>query len=162
MDFTGETRAMEKNETKKLTLCDGCVLILVFGIAAVLFSPRLTQAVERDKLSDLVDRLYTIRLQIKLYKLQHDGLLPGQWASGESVTSKDFVTALQEQQYKDSGLSVEGMLENPYIQDTGRCRTITCVNDPEAMPAGNERTAWWFNAATGDFYACDSKFHTNY
>jgi hypothetical protein len=52
--------------------------------------------------------------------------------------------------------------DNPYIQDSDCRNTVTCVNDPNIRPDGTEGTAWWFNAATGDFRACDSEFHTAY
>ena len=94
---------MEKKETKKLTLCDGCILMLLFGIAASVFTPGVTQAVEEKKLSDMVDRLQVIRSQIMLYKVHHDGLLPGQRSVGDSVTSDAFAVALKQQRPDGSG-----------------------------------------------------------
>lgn len=153
---------MEENQTQKLTLCDGCILMVIFGIAASLFTPGYTQAVEGRKLSDMVDRVHTVRSCIMLYRAHNGGLLPGQVFEGDAVTPDAFIAALQQQRPDGYGPYLGAMLENPFVTDPARQRTITCVNDADARPTGAEQTAWWFNAATGDFHACDSQFHTNY
>jgi hypothetical protein len=153
---------MEKKETKKLTLCDGCILMVLFGIVASVFTPGVTQAVEEKKLSDMVDRLQIIRSQIMLYKAHHHGLLPGQQSDGDSVTSDAFVAAMQQQRPDGSGSYLRQMPDNPYVNDSMRRSMIICVNDINAVPKGSEGAGWWFNAATGDFFACDSEFHTQY
>ncbi len=153
---------MEKKETKKITLCDGCILILIIGMAASVFTPGVTQAVEEKKLSDMVDRLHVIRSQIVLYKAHHNGLLPGQQCAGDSVTSDVFIHAMRQQRPDDRGSYLRSIPENPYIQTEQQKTAITCVNDVNAVPTGHEGTGWWFNTATGDFFACDSEFHANY
>ena len=153
---------MEKKETPKLTLCDGCILVLIIGIAASVFTPGITQAVEEMKLSDMVDRLQMIRSQIMLYKAHHNGLFPGQDAIGGSVTSESFIRALAQNTPDGSGPYLKMMPENPYAPVLARRSAITCVNDANAKPTGQEQTGWWFNAATGEFFACDSEFHTHY
>ena len=153
---------MEKKETRTLTLYDGCILMLILGVAASVFTPGITQAVEEMKLSDMVDRLQIIRSQIMLYKAHHNGLLPGQQAVGDSVTAEDFARAMTQNTPDGSGPYLKGIFENPYVADPARRSMITCVNDPGAKPTGGEQTGWWFNAATGEFFACDSEFHTNY
>ncbi|MHC4524245.1 MAG: hypothetical protein ACYSU8_01725 [Planctomycetota bacterium] len=153
---------MEKKETKGLTLCDGCILALIIGVAASVFTPGVTQAIEGQKLSDLVDRLQVTRSRIMLYKGYNNGLLPGQQFEGDSVTSEGFVRAMAQDNPDGSGPYLSEIFENSYVLDPARRSTITCVNDVNATPTGTEQTAWWFNAATGDFFACDSQFHTNY
>ena len=153
---------MEKKETNKLTLCDGCILMLLIGFAASVFTPSVTQAVEEKKLSDMVDRLQIIRSQIMLYKAHNNGLLPGQQSVGESVTSDGFAVAMRQQRPDGSGTYLRRMFENPYLLVSGQRIAITCVNDANAAPTGLEGTGWWLNTATGDFFACDSEFHTNY
>ena len=153
---------MEKKETNKLTLCDACILMLLIGIAASVFTPNLTQAVEEKKLSDMVDRLQVIRSQIMLYRAEHNGLFPGQRFAGDLVTSDAFALAMKQKRSDGSGSYLRKFFDNPYILGAEQRNTITCVNDVNVMPTGFEGTGWWFNAATGDFFACDSKFHTNY
>ncbi|MDH4202519.1 MAG: hypothetical protein OEV87_06460 [Phycisphaerae bacterium] len=153
---------MEKKETQKLTLCDGCILMLILGVAALVFTPGITQAVEEKKLADMVDRLQIIRSQIMLYRAHHNGLLPGQEFVGDSVTAESFARAMAQDAPDGSGPYLKDISENPYVADPARRSRITCVNDVDAKPTGGEQTGWWFNAATGEFFACDSEFHTNY
>ena len=150
---------MEKQTgTFKLTVCDWCVLVVIFSLLVSLVNPALSQAVEEKKLTDLVDRLQAIRANIQLYKAAHDGLLPGQQCAGGPVTADDFVAALTESPSQGKAPLMRQLPDNPYAESG----SITCVNDPAASPAGTEGTGWWLNTATGEFYACDSDFHTNY
>ena len=154
---------MEKKTGKqKLTLCDWCVLVAVISLFASLANPAVSKAVEEKKLIDMVDRLQSVRANIQLYKAQHDGLLPGQRFEGDSVTPDQFMDALTEQDEDRETSYFHQFPDNPYMSEAGQGRSLTCVNDPDATPTGTEGTAWWFNAATGQFHACDSEFHANY
>lgn len=153
---------METQKKRKLTLCDWCVLIGVFGMGASLLTPGITQAVEEKKLSDLVERLNVVRTEILLYQSEHNGLLPGQRFPKDKVTEERFVEALRRQRQDGKGSYLSRLPANPYVLDTERAERLLCVNDPNSKPTGSEGTAWWFNGATGEFYAADSVFHTNY
>lgn len=153
---------MEKNEAKTLTLYDGCILMVLIGVAAAVLTPGITQATEEKKLSDMVDRLQIIRSQIMLYQAHNNGLLPGQRAVGDSVTSDAFAHAMKQQRPDGSGPYLDRIFENPFMVNPDGRSTVTCVNSANAMPTGSEGTGWWFNAATGEFFACDSEFHTKY
>ena len=109
----------------------------------------------------MVDRLQMVRSQIRLYKADK-GLFPGQQRIGDlSVTPDEFVAALKEHQMDRDVPYVEQFPDNPYISDSA-ASSVVCVNDPDTKPSGTESAGWWYNAATGDFHACDSQFHTNY
>lgn len=153
---------METQKKKKLTICDWCVLVVLFGMGASLITPGITQAVEEKKLSDLVDRLQSIRSEILLYQTEHNGLLPGQRFPKDHVTAEEFVEALRSERSGGKGAYLRWLPENPYVLDTERASTLVCVNDPNSRPMGDEGAAWWFNGATGEFCASDSAFHTNY
>ena len=51
---------------------------------------------------------------------------------------------------------------NLYVDDSDKRNSVTCINDVDANPRGTEGTGWWFNAATGQFRACDSPAHIGY
>lgn len=153
---------MEKKTGKRLTMCDWCVLIAIISLIGSLANPAVSRAVEEKKLTDMVDALQSVRGTLQLYKVEHYGLLPGQRFVGDSVTPEQFIEALTQRQDQESEAYFQQLPENPYA-DPGRSRSVTCVNDPDAQqPTGREGTAWWFNAATGQFCACDSAFHANY
>ena len=154
---------MEKNEKKsKLRLCDWCVLIAIITLIASVSHPTITQAMDEQKLSNMVDRLQMVRSKIRLYKADK-GLFPGQqWIGDLTVTADEFIKALSEQQTDRIVPYVEQFPGNPYVSNPAVSDGVTCVNDPDAKPSGTEPAGWWYNAATGEFYACDSQFHTNY
>jgi type II secretory pathway pseudopilin PulG len=153
---------METEKKKKLSVCDWCVLVVIFGMGASLLTPGVTQAVEEKKLSDLVDRLHAVRAEIQLYQADHNGLLPGQRYPKDIVTEERFLEALRKERVDSKGSYLRWMPANPYVTDPERCDRVMCVNDPDLKPTGAEGVAWWFNGATGEFYAADSAFHTNY
>ena len=152
----------KKTGTKRLTCCDWVVLVVLLSLAASLVNPALSQAVDEKRLVDLADGLQSMRAGLQLYKAAHGGRLPGQRLPGQAVTPAAFVAALTEQPGPDGQALLRQIPANPYVTDAAAARTVTCVNDPDARPDGTEGTAWWFNAATGEFCACDSAFHTNY
>lgn len=150
-----------KKKRQKLTVVDWCVLAaLLVGIASM-SRPGITLARQEQQLANMVERLQMMRSHILLYRAEHDGLLPGQSRPGEAVTSAGFAAAMRE--YRPHGYaSLGGIPENPYIVNPRLSAEVTCVNDPYAEPSGREGTGWWFNAATGEFFACDCEFHTRY
>jgi general secretion pathway protein G len=152
----------ERGKTGKLTLIDGCVLIVLIGAAAFVLTPAVSGAKEEKKLSDMVGRLQIIRSQISLFRAEHNGLLPGQHTAVSAVRPEDFAAAMKQSCLDGTGSYLSAIPQNPYVPDPDAAAAMTCVNDPDAKPTGQEGTGWWFNAATGDFYACDSAFHTNY
>jgi len=154
---------MEKKEKKrKLKWCDWCVLISIVTLIASVSHPTITQAMEEQKLSSMVDRLQMVRSQIRLYKADK-GLFPGQHEIGDlTVTANEFAAALKERQTGGNVSYLNYLPDNPYVSGVGINDAVMCVNDPDAKPSGTEPAGWWYNAATGEFCACDTKFHTNY
>jgi hypothetical protein len=153
---------METQKKRKLTVCDWCVLVVIFGMGASLLTPGITQAVEEKKLADMVERLHAVRTEILLYQSEHNGLFPGQRFPNDIVTEERFLEALRELRPDGKGSYLRWLPENPYVLDTESATKLLCVNDPNSRPTGREGCAWWFNGATGEFTAADSVFHTNY
>ena len=91
---------MGKKEKKSMwTLCDVCVLVGFITLMASVAQPPVTQAIEEKQLTDMADRLHTVRSQIRLYKAD-TGLFPGQQYDGDrTVTSTEFIEALTDWQH---------------------------------------------------------------
>ncbi len=109
----------------------------------------------------MVDDLQRMRCQIELYRIEHDGLLPGQTAPGDDVTCDAFINALTE----SAGPGLEPYLReipaNPFVADDS-ADDITIVNCMDIEPCGGGHTGWWFNVASGEFRANNSRFHSVY
>jgi general secretion pathway protein G len=151
-----------ETEKQGFTVMEIFIVILILGIIAAIIVPKFSQASSESRLEDLISDLQMVRSQIELYKIQHKELMPGQFAEGGYINEDDFKMALTVKDDDGMGPYLNKLPKNYYIEDSKMRDTITCVNDPEATPTSQEGTGWWFNAATGEFRACDSLFHAAY
>ena len=143
------------------TLVEILIVVVILGVLAAIVVPQFSQASTEANITTLTGNLQTIRSQIELYKIQHNDLLPGQSTTGGNVLEADFIAALTTND-GNYGPYLNSMPRNLYIASADDNNAITCVNDPDAVPSGNEGTGWWFNVATVDFRACDSPEHIVY
>jgi type II secretory pathway pseudopilin PulG len=142
-----------------LEVAIGIVLLLVLITAVV---PRFCRAAGEGRLATLSDTLHLVRSSIDVYRAEHHGLLPGQRKAGQAVSPKAFIEDITCLDKSGQRRYFEQFPANPFISDDECRSTVTCVRDPNTQPDGTEGTAWWFNSATGEFKACDDKFHTTY
>jgi len=59
------------------TLVEILIVVVILGILAAIVIPQFTDASTEAKESSLLSDLQTMRSQIELYKIQHNGALPG-------------------------------------------------------------------------------------
>jgi type II secretory pathway pseudopilin PulG len=151
-------------ETKRIkpTFGEWCILIGLLGLIAAAIRPAASQAVEEQKLSNLVGRLHEIRAGIALYKADHAGLYPGQRHFGGNIDPGLFVQDLTTADGIGKRAYLSLMPSNPYLEGQVFAGRVFCVNDPLAKPCVGTEAGWWFNAATGQFCALDSEFHMQY
>ena len=145
----------------KFTAMEIVIVAIVVCIIAAVSVPRFSMAKSNGRLSDMIGKLQQVRSQIALYKLQHNGLLPGQNTAGGNIAENDFVKAMTMKDSAGLGPYLGAIPANCFIRDKSADK-ITFVNDLDAVACGNEGTGWWFNAATGKFCASNSRFHTEY
>ena len=123
--------------------------------------PQLSQAHEEGRLDVMVQRLHEVRTAISQYQGHHDGLLPGQSEAGETVEAEAFCAALTSLR-EDGGRYLTRIPDNPFIRAGELKNRILVIHNLEADCTGPRRAGWCFNSATGQFTACDSKFHAAY
>lgn len=144
---------MKTKKTSGFTLVEILIVVVILGILAAIVIPQFTNASTEAKLSALCGNLRIMRAQIELYRIRHNDLLPGQTVAGGNIVEADFSANLM-----NDGVYayVQKFPKNPYITTAANQTRVTCVNNAAAMPAGNEGTGWWINAATGDFRAASA------
>jgi general secretion pathway protein G len=142
-----------------LEIAMGVAVLIGISLTVV---PRFTQAADQQRLEGLSDTLQLVRCTLDLYRAEHNGLYPGQQRAGQSVAPMDFVRDITLPGNDGRFHYFQRFPDNPFIGVSDCRNTVTCVNDSKLRPNGKEGTAWWFNAATGEFRACDSEFHTAY
>ena len=151
---------MEKHSIAKIfegSVIGAILLAVAFGIG-----PRFSRAQGQGRIQQLTNNLRKVRVAIHVYQADHEGLFPGQDCSTMHVDPEQFVHALTSKSDSGRGPYLSEFPANPYVIDSQSQKTITIVHDTGAVVTGLERTAWWFNTATGEFLACDSTFHANY
>ncbi len=155
------TQTLMQNGSRGFTLVEILVVVVILGVLAAIVVPQFTQASSEANLNTLLGNLQTVRSQIQLYKVQHRDLLPGQTTPGGDVTCDAFINALTEPGSVRAEPYLREIPANPFIADDA-ADDITIVNCMATGPYGGGHTGWWFNVATGDFRANDSRFHSVY
>ena len=72
-----------RNRIKGFTLVEILIVVVILGILAAIVIPQFTNASQSAKASSLQSQLQTIRSQLELFQLQHNGTYPtldGTWA----------------------------------------------------------------------------------
>ena len=153
--------AGEKDKRMRYSILDILMTMALVALVAASAGPRFSKASLENRLSEMVDGLYAVRSQIERYRVEHNGLLPGQTSPGGHVSPDAFAEAVTRPDASGRGPWLRAIPANPFM--TGdKADDVTCVNAAGASPTGDEGTGWWFNAATGEFRACDNRFHAEY
>jgi type II secretory pathway pseudopilin PulG len=147
-----------ETEIRKHTKTEIIIIASILTLVAAIVIPQYSNAAATAKETELISALQKVRAQIALYRIQHDNLLPGQIAPGQNIGPRDFHQSLTTSDPEGLGPYLPAMPVNPFNEKND----ITFINNINASPAGTEETAWWFNAATGEFRATDSQKNIQY
>jgi len=82
-------------KSKGFTLVEILIVVVILGILAAIVIPQFTSASESAKASSLVTQLQSLRSQLELYQLEHNGDYPAQatfWAQITEITELDGTT----------------------------------------------------------------------
>src|SRR5881227_1863099 len=83
---------MYRRTRSGFTLVEILIVVIILGILAAIVIPQFTNASTDARKSSMLSQLHTLRSQIKLFKLQHNDILPdlagaGQWNQVLSKTN---------------------------------------------------------------------------
>ena len=140
---------------------EGSMIGLILLAIVMTVTPRVSQAQSEKQVSLLAERLQQVRSRIAVYQAEHEGSVPGFSDGCLQVCADDFTVALTSRDEQGLGPYLDQIPANPFVK-AEMSQAVTVVNDPAAWPTGQEGTGWWFNAATGQFSACDSAYHAAY
>lgn len=129
------------------TLLEVMIVVVILGILASTVLPQFTHTQESAMESALTTSLGTLRAQIQLYKMQHNGKLPT--ATLVELTQKTDI---------DGGTSGTRLF-GPYVAGQIPTNPFTTKNDVEAgadgpVPANIATKGWRYNTETGAIKAC--------
>jgi general secretion pathway protein G len=139
------------------TLVEILIVVVILGILAAIVIPQFTNASEAAKGSSLQSQLQTIRSQLELYQVQHNGNYPvtgtdgaaGQPPEWDVMTQKTDVdgTVLADQTQEGNGPYLQQCPTNPFVDSNAFADHFTYD------PTNGSITAVGFDEVSGEFTA---------
>ncbi len=131
--------ARRKMATKGFTLVEILIVVVILGILAAIVIPQFTSASESAKHSSLVSQLQTIRSQLELYQVQHNGNYPDfDNTNGDNGWSQLVGTT-------DSAGLTTGSDYGPYLQQAPK---NPFNNNAKVATAAASDVGWVWDSAT--------------
>lgn len=137
------------------TLVEILIVVVILGILAAIVIPQFSSASESAKASSLLTQLQTIRSQIELYQVQHQGNYPA------IVTDADWdmltgITDSAQTQYatKAAAVTANATPLGPYLQKVpaNPFSSTTAVGQTAAAAAA-ATAGWEYDEASGEIKA---------
>lgn len=102
-------------KAKGFTLVEILIVVVILGILAAIVIPQFTSASEAAKASSLVTQLQSLRSQLELYQLEHNGDYPAQATFWTQITEETELDGTA----PEAGDNVYGpylqkIIENPF------------------------------------------------
>lgn len=135
---------------KGFTLVEILIVVVILGILAAIVIPQFTNASESAQASSLISQLQTMRSQLELYQVQHNGdyptLVTDGWVQLTEKTNRDGAN-----EGGDIGTYVAtDPTYGPYLQQPAR-NPFEDSTDLAAAAAAD--VGWVYNETTGTIYA---------
>ncbi len=134
---------------KGFTLVEILIVVIILGILAAIVVPQFSEATTDAKLSNLTTNLQSIRAQLELYRLHHNGAYPPT-AVTDALTKKTT----------SAGVVDPAGVYGPYMQQFPVNPFIDIAADA-IKTDGVAGSGWNYVPATGSFTA-NSAGHTTY
>jgi general secretion pathway protein G len=123
------------------TLVELLIVVIILGILAAVVIPQFSDASIDAQFSSLQTNLQTIRGQLELYRLQHNGNYPGDATFATQMTAGT------------DAAGAAGTDFGPYLQRVPN-NPFSNTNDVTKTAAAATK-AWYYDGATGEFRAND-------
>jgi general secretion pathway protein G len=147
-----------RKSNKGFTLVEILIVVVILGILAAIVIPQFSNASVSAKYSSLQSMLQTVRSQLEMFQLQHNGTYPTLDATWAILTNKSSST--------DAGPAAGSTTGTygPYLQQAPQNPFVpTAVNTAinagwngttlPATSAKNETAGWYYQATTGKIAA---------
>lgn len=148
---------MTSRAARGFTLIELLIVVTILGILAAIVVPRFVGATSDARHCTLTDALRSTRLQIDLYRQQHNDFFPGQDVSSQEIDPAQFVIALISASNSKGEINSVSNNEFPYGPYLSRFPSNP-INGRDDVLVGEAAdadgsTGWLFDPATGRFMA---------
>jgi len=133
---------LARKRSQGFTLVEILIVVVILGILAAIVIPQFTSASESAKSSSLLSQLQTIRSQLELYQVQHNGSYPTLGTG--ATTDWSQLTATTDVDGGAVAASTVGAL-GPYLQKA----PVNPFTQSSTVGAAAAGVGWTYNSATG-------------
>jgi general secretion pathway protein G len=132
------------------TLVEVLIVVSILGIMAAIVVPHYSSTTAEAQLAALRSNLHTVRKQLELYKIHHNGA----WPANVGETGADFARRMVTKTDTDGA---PGIQFGPYLEriPVNKYNGRATVRIGEAA-AGMNTDGWRFDPLTGEFQADDN------
>ncbi len=124
------------------TLVEILIVVVILGILAAIVIPQFTSASESARASSLVSQLQTIRGQLELYQVQHNGSYPDLSSDWDQLTAETNVSG--------NTPAATDVAFGPYLQKAPMNAFENSTSTAAAAAAG---VGWVYSSTAGTVYA---------
>ena len=132
------------------TLVEVLIVVSILGIMAAIVVPHYSSTTAEARLAALRSNLHTVRKQLELYKIHHNGA----WPATVGETSADFARRMMT---RTDAEGAPGTELGPYLErvPVNKYNNLATVRIGEAA-AGTNTDGWRFDPLTGEYQADDN------
>lgn len=130
---------------RAFTLVEILIVVVILGILAAVVIPQFSDAAETAKASSLVSQLQTVRSQIELYMIQHNGNYPSLGSNWNQLTQTTNIAG-----------ATSGSDFGPYLQKSpiNPFENSSSVDEGEsALGTAASGVGWVYNPDNGQIKA---------
>ncbi|MCE9590974.1 MAG: type II secretion system GspH family protein [Planctomycetes bacterium] len=138
-------------KSQGFTLVEILIVVVILGILAAIVIPQFTNASETAKASSLQSQLQTIRSQLELAQIQHQGTYPPLIADSRGW---GLLTTETEQSSSYTAGDSSGNEVGPYLQQSPANPFTANTTATSVAAAAAAGVGWVYSPTTGQFRAC--------
>ena len=141
------------------TLIEILIVVVILGILAATVLPQFTSATEDAKASALKQNLQQLRVQIDLYRFQHNNTLPGVKPAPSEANFVNQLTLASKLDGTTAAVGTSGYSLGPYLlgQIPANPYNMLSTVSVGTSIAADGSTGWSYNTTTGEIRAnCDN------
>lgn len=142
---------MAESRLRAFTLVEILIVVVILGILAAVVVPQFTEASDDARLSALSSDLSTVRGQLQMYRIHHNGQFPSDIVGQLIGRTKGDGTVMPnggDTAQFPYGPYLQQFPTNPYVEGQAAEEVDT------GSPGGGNK-GWYYNSATGRFIADD-------
>ncbi|MEM8737222.1 MAG: prepilin-type N-terminal cleavage/methylation domain-containing protein [Planctomycetota bacterium] len=146
------------SKAQGFTLVEILIVVVILGILAAIVIPQFTSASEAAKASSLSTQLQSIRSQLQLYQIEHNGDYPDLSSNWDQITKTTSILGVVDSGGAgDYGPYLQKAPANPFYTTTGNANTaVNQAGDGTgsvAAPGHSTTQGWSYSRDTGEIKA---------